>query len=156
MISIAFDFSKLSAKLDNITQAAEGAVRPAAQAGAEVFYQEVKGNVREGTEAQHYFYGRAAQKAPKGSKKALAYLFTKGTLKRSVYQYYNKRFSTQSKAIYSISWNHREAPYGFMVEYGTSSAKARPFLRPAFDAAQRRALQAVEARMASEVKKVTQ
>ncbi len=33
MISVAFDFSKLAAKLDNITAAAEKATRPAAQAG---------------------------------------------------------------------------------------------------------------------------
>ena len=34
MISIAFDFSKIAAKLDIITKAAEQGVRPAAQAGA--------------------------------------------------------------------------------------------------------------------------
>lgn len=156
MISIAFDFSKLTAKLDNITKAAEKATRPAAQAGAQVFYDEVKGNVREGTEAQHYFYGDAAKKAPKGSKKAHAYLFTKGALKRSIYQFHNKRLSTTAKAVYSISWNHREAPYGYMVEYGTSRAEAKPFLRPAYDAARAKALQAVQERMAVEVKKATQ
>ena len=45
MISIAFDFSKLTAKLDNITKAAEKATRPATQACAQVFYEEVRQRV---------------------------------------------------------------------------------------------------------------
>lgn len=155
MISIAFDYNKINLAMDRITKAAENAVRPAAQAGAQVFYEEVKANVREGQQAEHYFYGTASKAAPKGSKKAFAYRFTKGNLKRSIYQYYNKRLSTPAKAVYSISWNHKEAPYGYMVEYGTSNAPAKPFLRPAYDAALAKALQAVQERMAEEVNKAT-
>lgn len=140
MISIAFDFSKLSAKLDNITQAAEKAVRPAAQDGAQVFYDEVKQRVP------------VSAKPHKSGKKT----YTSGSLRRAVYQAFADKESGDGKAMYRVSWNKTHAFYGRFVEFGTSKMPARPFLRPAFDAAKRRALQAVEARMASEVKKVTQ
>lgn len=155
MINFNFDFSKLDRGLDRITAAAEGGVRPAAQAGAQVFYEEMKQRAPEGTEAEHYFYGQAAKKAAKGNKRALAYLFTRGNLKKSIYQYFNKRLSTDGKAIYSITWNRRTAPYGKMVEQGTSRAAAKPFQRPAYDAVRARAVRAVKSRMREEIKKGT-
>lgn len=139
MISVAFDFSKLSAKLDNITKAAEKAVRPAAQSGAQVFYDEVKQRVP------------VSAKPHKSGKKT----YTSGSLRRAVYQAFADKESGDGKAMYRVSWNKTHAFYGRFVEFGTSKMPARPFLRPAFDAAKRRALQAVEARMASEVKKAT-
>lgn len=153
MINFNFDFSKLQKGLDQITAAAEQGARAAAQAGAQVFYDEVKQRAPEGTEAEHYFYGQAAKRAAKGDKKAKAYLFTRGNLKRAVYQFYNKRLSTPGKAVYSISWNHQEAPYGAMVERGTSRAAAKPFLRPSYDAMRAKATSAVKSRMREEIKK---
>jgi HK97 gp10 family phage protein len=155
MITFDFDFSALSGKLDGITKAVDEGIRPAAQAGAQVFYEEARSRAPVGTKPEHYFYGTAAKKAPKGSKKALAYKFNRGNLKKSIYQFYNKRLSTPKRAVYSISWNHQEAPYGAMVEYGTSNAPAQPFLRPAFDAVNDRAQKVVDSYIAFFVREAT-
>ena len=141
MISIAFDFSKIAAKLDGITKAATDAVRPAAQAGAEVFYQEVKQRVPVSAKAH----------STKGKKQT----FTPGTLRKAIYQAFADKESGDGKASYRISWNKSHAFYGRFVEFGTSRMAAKPFLRPAYDAARAKALQAVQERMAAEVRKAT-
>ena len=141
MISIAFDFSKIAAKLDNITKAAEQGVRPAAQAGAQVFYEEVKQRVPVSAKAH----------STKGKKQT----FTPGTLRKAIYQAFADRESGDGKASYRISWNKSHAFYGRFVEFGTSRMAAKPFLRPAYDAARAKALQAVQERMAVEVRKAT-
>ena len=141
MISIAFDFSKLTAKLDNITKAAEKATRPAAQAGAQVFYEEVKQRVPVSAKAH----------STKGKKQT----FTPGTLRKAIYQAFADKESGDGKASYRISWNKSHAFYGRFVEFGTSRMAAKPFLRPAYDAARAKALQAVQERMAAEVRKAT-
>ena len=69
------------------------AVRPAAQAAAQVFYDEVLRNV-----------------ASIGSKS--------GLLKSSVYQVYSKQNSNQNVKTYHVSWNHYVAPHGHLLEYG--------------------------------------
>lgn len=137
MISIAFDFSKIAAKLDNITKAAEKATRPAAQAGAQVFYDEVKQRVP------------VSAKSHKSGKKT----YSPGTLRKAIYQAFADKESGDGKAVYRLSWNKTHAFYGRFVEFGTSKMAAKPFLRPAYDAARARALQAVQERMAAEVKK---
>ena len=138
MISIAFDFSKISAKLDNITTAAEKAVRPAAQDGAQVFYDEVKQRVP------------LSAKSHKSGKKT----YNPGTLRKAIYQAFADRESGDGKALYRISWNKTHAFYGRFVEFGTSKMAAKPFLRPAYDAARAKAIKAVRERMAAELKKV--
>lgn len=146
MINIEFDFDKIARKLDGITKASKAALRPAAQAGAEIFYLEVKMRAPV-SDGSHFFYGKNSRKS------GVRYLFPAGTLRDSVYQYYNKGQSTPEKAVYSISWNHQKAPYGYMVEYGTSRAPAHPFLRPAYDAAAARARDTVLAVMRNGIEK---
>lgn len=141
MISIAFDFSKIAAKLDNITKAAKEGARPAAQAGAQVFYEEVKQRVPVSAKAH----------STKGKKQT----FTPGTLRKAIYQAFADKESGDGKASYRISWNKSHAFYGRFVEFGTSRMAAKPFLRPAYDAARAKALQAVQERMAEEVNKAT-
>ena len=141
MISIAFDFSKIAARLDNIAKAAEQGVRPAAQAGAQVFYEEVKQRVPVSAKAH----------STKGKKQT----FTPGTLRKAIYQAFADKESGDGKASYRISWNKSHAFYGRFVEFGTSRMAAKPFLRPAYDAARAKALQAVQERMAEEVNKAT-
>ena len=131
VLNVTFDLNAINAKLDGITKAAEGAVREAAQAGAEMFYVEMKMRAPV-SDGAHWFYGTHAR-----------YFFRAGTLRDSIYQFYNKRLSTPGHAVYSVSWNHKEAPYGYMVEFGTSRAPAHPFLRPAYSAAKDDAQRAV-------------
>ena len=139
MISIAFDFSKLASKLDGLTDAAKYATRPAAQVGAEVFYQEVRARVP------------ISAKPHKSGKKT----YSPGSLQRAIYQAFMKEESGPGVSKYRISWNKTHAFYGRFVEFGTSKMAAKPFLRPAYDAARARALQAVQERMAAEVRKAT-
>jgi HK97 gp10 family phage protein len=122
------DFRRM---LDALATDVEAAVRPAAQAGAQVLYDAVKLNVsRIGV--------------------------VSGNLSRSIYQVYSKDKSGKGFATYHVSWNHIKAPHGHLVEYGhvqryqtykgkdgkwrTNKKKplaqprhvaARPFVRPA-------------------------
>lgn len=150
-LTIKFDPSLLNQRLERIGSAAMAAVRPAAQAGSQVLYDEVKLNV-----------GRIKKKT--------------GNLDASIYQVFSKDNSDEKRATYHISWNARKAPHGHLVEYGhlmtrkayigsdgrwyTSKVKiepkmvgARPFLRPAWDAKRFPALQAAEARWIAETQK---
>lgn len=134
-----FDVAAFDGQVDNLGQAIEDAARPAAQAGAQVLYEEVQRNV-----------GRIKKRS--------------GNLARSIYQVFSKTESRNGAAVYHISWNAKKAPHGHLVEYGhlqryevTYDPKtkrftthkdrplatpvqvaARPFVRPAmakFDAA---------------------
>lgn len=70
------------------------AIRPAAQAGAQVLYDEVLKNVA-------------------GLGKVT------GNLAGSIYQVYSKdRSILGQKAVYHVSWNARKAPHGHLVENG--------------------------------------
>ena len=137
MISASFDFSKIAAKLDKITQAAGKAMRPAAQAGAQVFYAEVKQRVP------------VSAKPHKSGKKT----YNPGTLREAIYQAFADKESGKDKAMYRVSFNKTHAFYGRFVEFGTSKMAAKPFIRPAYDAARAKALQAVQERMNAEVQK---
>lgn len=137
MISAKFDFSRLNKKLDGITKAAEEAVRPAAQAGAQVFYEELLARVPVSKKARRY-KGRLIQP---------------GALRRAVYQAYMDQVSGKGRASYRISWNKRKAPHGRLVEHGTSRMAAKPFLRPAYHAGRTRALERVRERLYADVKK---
>lgn len=116
-VSIKFDSAGLEAKLDAMAERIrDDAVRPAAQASAEVFYREVLARVPVKT----------------------------GKLQRAIYQAFSAKNSGPGEATYHVSWNKRKAPHGHLVEFGTVRAPAHPFIRPAFDAAQTRALEAAK------------
>lgn len=137
-VTISADLSGLDRMLDFLGDEIKEVVRPAAQAGAQVLYDEVKrGVARMGKQT--------------------------GNLDRAIYQAYSRDNSGQGRATYHVSWNARKAPHGHLVEYGhiqrfrvfmgkdgkwvTDKAHllpqprqvaARPFVRPAmakFDAA---------------------
>lgn len=112
--SIKFDSSGLNAALDDLATQVQHSVRPAAQAGAQVLYDE------------------ARLRAPERS----------GLLKSSIYQTYSKDNSGADHATYHVSWNHTVAPHGHLLEFGTSRAPAHPFIRPAFEARKQDALTA--------------
>lgn len=129
-MSLSFDDSGAQELLDKLGAAANEAVRPAAQAAAEVMYREAKLRCPV-SDGAHYFYGSNSKKS------GVRYYFEAGNLRDSIYQVYSKDNSSNSRAQYHIAWNHQKAPYGFMVEFGTSRAAAHPFLRPAYEATSR-------------------
>lgn len=135
---VDFDASTVNAALDKLGDGVNALVRPAAQAGAQVFYDEARSRVPVSKKG-HWFHGTSFK--INGTK----YWFDSGSLKASIYQVYSKDNSTEDRATYQIAWNHRKVPYGFMVEYGTSRAGAHSFIRTAFDANQQ-ALQAADAK----------
>lgn len=74
--------------------------------------------------------------------------FKTGTLYSAIYRVYSKQRSAPGRIVYEVSWNHRRAPHGHLIEFGTSRAPAYPFIRPAFDRAQD-AVDAGKARMSA-------
>lgn len=130
-LDVEVDINSLDALFKRLGDAADAAVRPAAQAGAQIVYDFARRNAPV-SERAHYFYGQASKDAPKGEKKAAAYgPYQPGNLRDAIYQVYSKDNSGPHRAQYQVSFNFQKVPYGFMVEYGTSKAPARPFMRPA-------------------------
>ena len=98
------------------------------------------------SERAHYFYGTAAKQAQGPSKKLYRYgPFVPGTLKSSIYQVWSQSKSDKAQQTYEVSWNRTKAPYGHMVEMGTSKAPAHPFIGAAAGA-QPKAVQAMAAK----------
>lgn len=165
--SIKFDPQTLVDAIDNAGKACLQGTRKGAQAGAQVFYEEVLLRTPVGDREFHWFHGKQFKKTGK------KYPFKKGDLKRSIYQAFSADNSHEysgtwtlqgseiyDKATYHISWRHmpgkkgeQNAPYGYMVEFGTSRAKATPFLRPAFDVKRKEVLDAMEATWRQDVNK---
>lgn len=146
---INFDSTALDQALEHMSETATEATRPAAQAGAQILYAEAKVRCPV-SEKEHTFYGRNSKAT------GVKYTFQPGNLRSAIYQTFSADNSVQggsvasdarpdrtgySKATYHVAWNHKKAPYGFMVEFGTSRAPASPFMRPTFDAMKARALE---------------
>lgn len=91
---IMADISEVDAFLQAAQADVVAAIRPAAQAGAQVIYDRVRLNAsRIGGET--------------------------GSLSRSIYQVYSKMQSNPYRnAMYHISWNRKKAPHGHLIEYG--------------------------------------
>ena len=91
---IGVDLDDLFAGIDELGEGVEQAIRPAAQAGAQVLYDRVKVNVSA--------LGRVT-----------------GNLERSIYQAYSPEKSVEGVRVeYHISWNHKKAPHGHLLENG--------------------------------------
>lgn len=100
----------------------EVAIEGAAGMGL-VIYEEARANVRVSSKP-HYFYGSNSKKS--GTK----YLFNPGNLRNAIYRVYSPEKSSDTLKLYRVSWNRTKAPYGAMVEFGTSRAPAMPFMGP--------------------------
>lgn len=146
-LDIKVDTSGLNAALDSLTSGVNEYIRPAAQAGAQVFYNEVRQRVPVSAKG-HWFHGTSFKLNGK------KYWFNAGALRDSIYQVYSKDNSTDKRATYHISWNFRKVPYGFMVENGTSHSAAHPFIRPSYDAVNRNALEVANVKFNEGAKKV--
>lgn len=129
MLTFDFDQRAFDAQIDAIKAKAEAAIRPAAQAGAQVYYEAVIAAAPKSKEG-HWFQGSSAKKAKTPEdKRARSYWYESGSLKDSIYQVYSKDQSSKTCAEYQVAWNHHLAPYGFMVAYGTKrGAKANDFI----------------------------
>lgn len=92
-VTFSMDTSGLNQWLDELQAEALAAVRPAAQAGAQVLYDEVKRNV-----------ARLKRKT--------------GNLDRAIYQAFSPDNSADGRVTYHVSWNRRKAPHGHLVEFG--------------------------------------
>ncbi len=122
MLTFDFDQRGIDAQIDAIKAKAEAAIRPAAQAGAQVYYDAVKASAPKSKKG-HWFHGTSFKSTGK------KYWFESGSLKGAVYQVYAKDQSNKTKAEYQVAWNHRKVPYGFMVAYGTArGAKGNDFI----------------------------
>lgn len=114
----------LAADLDKFSAAVkDSVVFSGAAAMAKVLYEEVKLNAS----------------PPRMGKKT-------GNLESSIYRVYAPEKSGGGYKTYRISWNHAKAPHGHLLEFGTSRAPAKPFVRPAFDKVHQ-AIQAGKERM---------
>ena len=149
-LNVELNTAAWEAQLEELENGIENAVRPAAQAGAQILYQEVLAPVPAADTGQ-WFYGPTAKKAKPGEKKSKAYWFPAGTLRNSIFQNFRQELSGPEKAFYRVGWRWSNqkggmpvAPYAYMLEYGTSRMSAKPFLRPAYDAAIGRAMNEVE------------
>lgn len=91
--TLSVDTSGFESLLSDLGDATEEVVRPAAQAGAQVLYDAVKGNVSK--------IGKVS-----------------GNLAASIYQAYSRDNSGPVTATYHVSWNHTKAPHGGLVEFG--------------------------------------
>ena len=145
MLTFDFDTKALTDQIDALKVKAETAIRPAAQAGAQVFYEAVLETVPT-SKRGHWFQGTAAKAAgTPEAKRAASYWFESGSLKNAVYQVYSKSGSGKDKAEYHVAWNHRKVPYGFMVALGTAGgAKANDFIGKAEKTVKQRAIDAME------------
>ncbi len=144
MLTFDVNLDSLTRQIDKIGADAKDAIRPAAQAAAQVFYDAVKEAAPKSKHA-HWFTGTEYKKT--GQK----YWFESGSLKNAIYQVYSKSDSSATNATYHIAWNHRKVPYGFMVAYGTVNAKANDFIgnarKSVTQAAREAALSTFQARM---------
>ena len=112
----------ITSGLDQFEATIKGSVMLSGVAAmAKPIYDEARINCPVSAEG-HWFYGTHQK-----------YFFPAGTLKASIYRVFAKDKSSEFVKTYDISWNHKKAPYGFMVEFGTSHSAGHPFMRPAFD-----------------------
>jgi hypothetical protein len=137
-ITLKVDMNAVNEMLHQLEGDIHRAVRPAAQAAADVLYKIVLQNVN-----------------------AIGYIT--GNLRSSIYQVFSEGNSVKagdgySRATYHVSWNAKKAPHGHLVEYGhiqkfrvylgkdgkwytnkrsplpaPKQVGARPFIRPAFN-----------------------
>jgi hypothetical protein len=146
VISVEFDLGSALKQVDALAKSANDAIRPAAQAGAQIFYEAVIAAAPK-SDKGHWFHGTSFKST--GQK----YWFESGNLKNAVYQVYSKSDSAPDKSVYHVAWNHRKVPYGFMVAGGTKrGAKANDFIATARKSVADRAVAAMLAEFQQRVK----
>lgn len=92
-LKLKVDLSAFKLEMDALNQSVMDAAHPAAQAMAQVLYENVQGNV-----------------AKLGTKS--------GNLARSIYQVFSKENSGPGQDTFHVSWNAKKAPHGHLLEFG--------------------------------------
>ena len=118
------------------------ATRPAAQAGAQIIYDRAKSiasTIR--SKAPHMFHGTNKVYGP----------YYPGNLNDAIYQVFSKDNSYSDVSTYHVSWNADDAPYGWMVELGTSHSAAQSFIGRAVKETRSTVREAIKARFIAEM-----
>lgn len=114
-MTIKADLGGLNRLMAKLGTRMQEAARPAAQAAAQVLYEEVKRNATRGKRRES------------------------GKLASAIYQAYSADNSGPGHAVYHVSWNARKARHGHLVEFGhlqryeyyqDDAGKVRPKVRP--------------------------
>lgn len=139
-MKIKMDIAKFKEALKATADVLNKATRPAAQAGAQIIYDRAK-QLAPVSKAAHMFHGTNAVYGP----------YKPGTLRDSIYQAFSKDNSFTDVSTYHVSWNADKAPYGAMVEFGTSSAPAKSFIGAAVKETRKAVRDAMKQRYIKEV-----
>lgn len=147
-MKISVNVAKFKQEMAEVANKFNVATRPAAQEGAEIIYRTAKlycpvFEGEDGLSASHYFHGTHAVYGP----------YKSGTLRDSIYQVFSKDNSFTDVSTYHVSWNKDKAPYGFMVELGTSRAPSHSFIGRAVTDTRKDVRTAMKARFIEEVSK---
>jgi hypothetical protein len=92
-VNMKVDTKGVNVMIEALERDVRAALRPAAQAGAEVIYRAVLKNVQS--------IGKVT-----------------GNLAGAIYQAYSADNSGPGQATYHVSWNAKKAPHGHLVEFG--------------------------------------
>lgn len=137
---INMNVAQFKEQLQATTNELQKATRPAAQAGAQIIYDAARLNAPV-SKKQHKFYGTHKVYGP----------YEPGNLRDSIYQVFSKDNSYKDVSAYHISWNADKAPYGAMVEFGTSKSPARSFIGKAVTETRTQVRLAIKERYLQEV-----
>ena len=139
-MKIKMDVAKFKEQLRATADELGRATRPAAQAGAQIIYLQARLNCPE-SEFAHMFHGTNAVYGP----------YSPGNLRNSIYQVFSEDNSYKDVSTYHVSWNADKAPYGAMVEFGTSRAAAKSFIARSIKETKAEVRAAIKARFIEEV-----
>lgn len=139
-MKIKVDVAGFHEQLHALADDMDRATRPAAQAGAEIIYRLAR-IYAPVADSPHMFYGEGGAYGP----------FKPGSLRDSIYQVFSEDNSYKDVSTYHISWNATKAPYGAMVELGTSRAAAHPFIGRAVKESKVEVKEVMKARFIEEV-----
>lgn len=141
-MKISINMQKFKQEMAAELEVLRKATRPAAQAGAQIVYERAK-QLAPVSDAAHMFQIEGRVYGP----------FKPGNLRDSIYQAFSKDNSYADVSTYHVSWNADKAPYGAMVEVGTSRAPAKSFIGRAVAETRAQVREAIKQRYIEEVTK---
>lgn len=139
-MAVRMDVARFKEALRAQADKLHAATRPAAQAGVQIIYERARINAPV-SKAAHMFHGTHAVYGP----------YSPGNLRDAIYQVFSKSNSYKDRSVYHVSWNKDDAPYGFMVEIGTSKAPAHSFIARSVIETRAQVREAIKARFIQEV-----